>query len=558
LAIVNRFSATINGAITFTGNTIGLSKNLNTNTQGTQDAIGAMATPNLMSQVNDFPAGTTLNFQVNGSSAVLNLPPLSTVLYAELLWSGSFNVAGQDLSAFINNNVQFTTPAGVFSVPFDPATATTILNALYVRSADVTAIVQAAGAGTYTVGGIVATTSAIDNTTNAGGWTLMVVYENPTLPIRNMSIFVTSEFVSIGSGSTPAVITGFFTPASGAVSGRLLVSALEGDSNRVGDQLLFGPTVGTLTPVQGPNNPIDNFFVSQINGDDGTLDTTGTFGTLNHPLGTNGVGRRQGYDITNIDVSAQLVNSQSSAVIQGTTTGDAYLINGLGLQIDVNAPKFDAFKSANVSVANVGDIITYQVNVTNTGTADANVVVMFDALPEGTVFVANSVIVDGVPQPGADPSNLSLGTVAAGQTIVIQYQLLVTAIPPSGQYVNESLFQFQFQSAPDGPILTGFGASNILVIQSLSQYFAVNMLSIALEELAQAHLLNTEAEKLQTVLGVSNTSVLTPSFVHFSQLIDMNSSLEKTIGMLNKQDMLLQERLEDILKWISGSPCMIS
>ncbi|MFS0559083.1 DUF11 domain-containing protein, partial [Brevibacillus sp. 179-C9.3 HS] len=344
------------------------------------------------------------------------------------------------------------------------------------------------------------------------------------------------------------------TPTSGAVSGRLQVSALEGDSNRTGDELLFGPTIGTLNPVSGPNNPVDNFFVSQINGDDGTLNTTGTFGTLNQPIGSNADGRRQGYDITNIDVSAFLINSQSSAVIQGTTTGDAYLINGLGLQIDVNAPKFDVTKSANISVAQPGDVITYQVVVTNTGTADANVVVMFDASPEGTTLVANSVTIDGVPQPGADPSNLSLGTVAAGQTVVIEYQLLVICNPASGQFVNEALFEYQYQMSPDSPVLTGFGASNVLVIQTLKQYLAINLASIALEELAQAHLMNSEAEKLQAILGTLNLTIVTPSYANITQIIEANSSVGNLIKTLTKQEVLLLERFNQILDWIPATP----
>lgn len=554
MAIVNRYNNTINGAITFTGNTIGLSKAFNTNFQGPQDAIGAMATPNLASKVNDFPNGTTLNFKDNRSSAILTLPPQSIVLYAELIWSGSYVRVGQDLSAFINDNVTLTTPAGVYSIPYDPATAATIFGQLYVRSANVTSIVQAAGAGTYSVGGIVATTIASDNTTNAGGWTLMVVYENPTLPIRDMSLFVTSEFVNSGSSSTPATITGFLTPSTGPVSGRLQVSALEGDSNRIGDQLLFGPSLMSLTPVSGPNNPIDNFFVSQINGDDGTLDTSGTFGNLNQPIGANADGRRQGYDITNIDVSSQLVNGQTSAVIQGTSSGDAYLINGLGLQIDVNAPKFEAVKSADVSIAQPGDMITYQVVVSNSGTADANLVVMIDAPPECTTFVENSVTIDGVPQPGKNPANIDLGTVAAGQTKIVQYQLLVTCNPASGQYVNEALFEFQYQNSPSSPIRTGFGASNILVIQTLQQYIAINLAAIALQELAQAHLMNSEGEKLQAVLGTLSPVVITPSNVNISQMIATNSSIEDTLEILNKQDMLLLERFDELLGWITSTP----
>lgn len=558
MAVIPRFNTTINGAITFTGNTIGLSKDIDTNTQGTQDSIGAMATPNLLSKVNDFPNGTTLNFMENGASAVLTLPAQSTVLYAELVWSGRYNVPGQDLSGFIDDDVIFTTPSGVFSIPFDPATAAIPANVYYVRSANVTSIVQGAGAGTYAVGRLVATTEPLSNTSNAGGWTLMVAYQNPNLPIRNMNIFVASELVTTLSVNPPVIISGFVTPTSGDVNGRLQVSTLEGDSNRVGDQLLFGPTIGTLAPVSGPNNPIDNFFASQINGDDGTLDTSGTFGTLNQPLGTNAVGRRQGYDITNIDISSQLVNAQTSAVIQGTTTGDFYVINGLGLQIDVNAPNFEAVKSADVFVAQPGDVINYRVDITNTGTADANVVVMFDPSPECTTFVENSVTVNGVPQPGADPSNLSLGTIAAGQTVVVEYQLLVTCTPASGQYVNEALFQFQYQSSPDGPILIGFGASNVLVIQTFQQYVAINLAAIALQELAQAHLMNSEGEKLQTVLGTLNQNVITPPFVDVSQIVEVNSSVAEVIESLNKQDINLLERFDTILDWITSTPSPLS
>ncbi|WP_281888759.1 DUF11 domain-containing protein [Paenibacillus sp. YYML68] len=553
MTVVQRFNTVTNGAITFTGNTIGLSKQANTNNQGDQDSIGAMATPNLASQVNDFPPGTTLNYTENAASAILELPAQSTVLYAELVWSGSYSVSGEDLSAFIDDNVEFTTPSGVFSIAFDPATAATLVNTFYVRSADVTAIVQGAGAGAYTVGQLVATTSASSNTTNAGGWTLMVAYGNPTLPVRDLSIFVTSEFVSSGSGSTPVTISGFVTPASGPVSGRLQVSALEGDSNRTGDQLLFGPTVGTMTPSSGPNNPIDNFFASQINGNDGTLNTTGTFGSLNQPLGTNADGRRQGYDITNIDVSSQMINSQNSAAIQGTTSGDAYLINGIGLQIDVNAPQFEAVKSADVTFAKPGDVITYQIEITNTGSTEANVVFMFDAAPVGTTLVPNSVTIDGVPQPGADPSNLSLGTIEPEQTVVVEYQLLVTCNPASGQYVNQALFEFEYQMSPESPVSQGYGSSNELVIQNFRKIIGAQLAAIGLQEVAMAHLINSSAEMVQAAVGTLHPNA-SPMHVTVSQLLEVNSAVSKTLKKINRKEMLLLDCFDEILEFISASP----
>ena len=51
-------------------------------------------------------------FTLNGSAVNLNLPPGSAVLYAELIWSGSYSYGGEDVSAFLNNSVTFTTPGG--------------------------------------------------------------------------------------------------------------------------------------------------------------------------------------------------------------------------------------------------------------------------------------------------------------------------------------------------------------------------------------------------------------------------------------------------------------
>src|SRR5215475_7653354 len=57
-----RFACNANGAITFTGNTLGLSKASGMNLPGTSDAIGAFTTTNTALQVGTYPKGTTLAF----------------------------------------------------------------------------------------------------------------------------------------------------------------------------------------------------------------------------------------------------------------------------------------------------------------------------------------------------------------------------------------------------------------------------------------------------------------------------------------------------------------
>ncbi|MEH7071026.1 tandem-95 repeat protein, partial [Priestia megaterium] len=467
---VNRFLTNANGAITFAGNTFGLNKQANANAPGTAGSIGTFFSVNPSSVDGSFPTGTTANYLQNSSSAILRLPSTTTqILYAELIWGGSYLYGGEDVSSALNNAVTFITPSRTVSVQSDTATRFTLTSSsfYYVRSANVTNLISQAG--TYSVLGVPGTQSTTENNANAAGWTLAVVYADPLQKSRNLSIFVGAELTSSATGSSTAAVSGFGTPITGTVNGRLLVSAIEGDSAIVGDQLQFGPTTASLQPVSGPNNPINNFFASQINNDSGTLDTSGQFGSLNSTPGGSLSGARQGWDITNIDVSARLSNNQTSAVVRGTTNGDTYVISALALQVDINAPVLNVSKSANVTSARTGDIITYTVQVSNTGTAAANVLIATDPLSSATTFIPNSLQVDGVTQTNVDIRNgLPLGTLNINQTRVLTYQVRVvgplTSISSLG---NQVFINYQFESTP-GNVLTGSGASPVNSVTAIN------------------------------------------------------------------------------------------
>jgi uncharacterized repeat protein (TIGR01451 family) len=216
------------------------------------------------------------------------------------------------------------------------------------------------------------------------------------------------------------------------------VSVVEGDTQFSGDTMRFGPDTATLGQdnfrLWGPNNPITNFFASQINGDDGLLDKAGTFGSRNNsftaPLFAGG---RQSWDITNVDASAQLTRKQTIAFAQGTTNQDQFSINALGLQIDVGAPRFafDGATTANRETAVLGDTLTYTVRLDNgSGQADAASVVFKVPLPAGTSFVSGSFTLDGTKPSGANPvTGVTIGTVAVGNVRTVTFQLHVDAIP---------------------------------------------------------------------------------------------------------------------------------
>jgi len=89
---VRRFTTISNGAVTFTGNTLGLDSEPDQNGQGTSGSIGTFITTNtgsrditpLPTTAPQFPFGTTSDWRQNGSQAVLRLPAGARVLRAEL------------------------------------------------------------------------------------------------------------------------------------------------------------------------------------------------------------------------------------------------------------------------------------------------------------------------------------------------------------------------------------------------------------------------------------------------------------------------------------------
>ncbi|MCU5672498.1 cell surface protein [Bacillus cereus] len=473
MPITNRFSTTTNGALAITGNTLGLSKISNQNRAGTIGAIGAFVTTNTALQVPTFPAGTTLNYTQNSSTAVLNIPAGSTILYAELVWGGNYLSRDQNITSVLGNPVSFTTPVSTYSINPSAVTASnqtfvsgSVTFGFYTRSADVTSLVQAAGSGSYTTGsvpGLVDPLDASNGAINSSGWTLIVAYQNGTLPARNLTIYVAGNRVSADTGSADVAVSGFLTPSGGPVSGRLFLSSTEGDADLIGDQALFGPNFSSLNALSGPNNAINNFFGSQINNAAGNLDTTGTFGTRNQSAssGTNISAGRQGWDITSIDISPYLTNSQVSAAIRLTTNGDAYMLNTVGLQININSPNIQATKSVNKSVATIGDILTYTVTIPNTGLLPANNVILTDILPNGTSFIPGTVTVDNIPQTNANPAaGISLGTINNGASRTVTFQATVVSLPNPNPISNTANITFQYTPIAGGTTFNGLATSN--------------------------------------------------------------------------------------------------
>ena len=499
-----RFTTTTEGDITVAGNTLGLSNALDDNGVGTRDSIGTYITVDTSSVDDDpaasgtpFPNGTTSDWAENSSSARLDVPDSkdSTILYAELLWGGSWSY-GADTRTNVELNGAVTLSYGEDSVTVDPDDDTAVkLDTTggpadgqfsvhyYIRSGIVTDFVARHGAGTYTVSGVPGTQDHDIDSTNAAGWVLAVAYAGSQLPARNLSIFVGARWVDENEVGRDYEVSGFCAPTSGAVEGRVLISAMEGDCNRVGDQVFISDGDGAFTLLETPNNSSTNFFASQINDDTGQLDERGTFGTRNHCVApaTNVAGGRQGWDITGIELTnGELSVDQTSTTLRAATLSDSYVATLVALAIDVNAPLFAYEETHTVDHDSTyaGDELVYTVALDNTlGTADADNVVFYYPLPDGLSLLefeldGSSGDVHGASVDDADLlSGVDIGTVAFGTTASIAVRVRVDAIPePPAQamFETQARWTYEYHSCAEddvpGPIATEIRSEPVTVV----------------------------------------------------------------------------------------------
>ncbi|MGW5964747.1 beta strand repeat-containing protein, partial [Bacillus altitudinis] len=149
------------------------------------------------------------------------------------------------------------------------------------------------------------------------------------------------------------------------------------------------------------------------------------------------------------------------AAIRLTTNGDAYMLNTVGLQININSPNIQATKSVNKSVATIGDILTYTVTIPNTGLLPANNVILTDILPNGTSFIPGTVMVDNIPQTNANPAaGISLGTINNGASRTVTFQATVVSLPNPNPISNTANITFQYTPIAGGTTFNGLATSN--------------------------------------------------------------------------------------------------
>lgn len=354
-ADISRYATVGHLKFLLTGNSLGLSGATNENGPGTLGSIHTFTS--LIAQTiddtpsnpgNPWPENTTSNYISNGSDAQLLIPDGAVVVYAELIWGGSFRYL-EDVEARLGDSVLFTTPttstnvspSAVTGVTLDFTTGNGVQVAYYQRSAEVTALVADGGSGVYQLESVPGTQHELINSSNASGWTLVVAIRDASFACQSVELKTTGQWVD--EDQFAEIQFSELSPKSVLpVNGRLLTGAIDGDADLIGDTVSLQSPLGiTYNVLSTPNNPPTNFFASQVNTVDGVLDTQGSWGSINHNAltGTNVAGGRQGWDLTGIPLQSSLghlATGQTQTTVRASSTGDGFVLTFLALEVEAD------------------------------------------------------------------------------------------------------------------------------------------------------------------------------------------------------------------------------
>ncbi|SHI40602.1 T9SS type B sorting domain-containing protein [Flavobacterium terrae] len=389
----------------------------------------------------------------SSSTADLNISTsCKRIVYAGLYWTATYPFErsgpnGDGTSSNYTgsprnnswNQVKFKVPGGTYvdlvadnaadppgdedSIIFDGFNAAnpsaSFYAAPYVCYKNVTSLVQAlANAnGTYAVANQRAA-RGIRPDGISSGWSLVIIYESPTLPSKYISTFDGYANIYDGINAANAVdfnVNGFQTlPAPLPVRARIGVSSLEGDVSLTNDRFrIRANSVGGFTTLSNAVNPADNFF-------NGSISNNGAILTNRNPNSSNTLG----YDLDIVNVNnpgnAVIPNGETGATLRVTTNGDAYGTYLTTFDVEIIEPVISLTKVVqdiagndigNAEVQLCQDLV-YVIGFQNIGNDDAQNFTIRDVLPVNVTF-------DQLTTAGALPAGVTIQSYNAATREVV-------------------------------------------------------------------------------------------------------------------------------------------
>ena len=335
----------------------------------------------------------------SSSSADLDIPNPNCyrIIYAGLYW-GAVNPGTETIT-----DIKFKGPVGGYNdiqgtIIYD-ANGTTVDGGdsfSYACFADVTNIVTSFGPGidlgTYTVANVSSEEGETSNFTpyngtgQSAGWSLFIVYEDPTLPGKSITSFDGFSAISVAGGNPnlDIPVDGFRTvPAPAPVRANFAFATLEGDSPILGDRLrLNGVSLSTV------DRPASNFFNSSV--------TQLSALPVNNrvPNSTNTLGFDTGVIAIPNPGNSVIANDATSGTIRLETSGDTYFPYFFAFAVEIIEPNIvltkivedDAGNDIGGQTVTLGSSLNYVIGFQNTGNDNATNFQIRDILPVNIIF----------------------------------------------------------------------------------------------------------------------------------------------------------------------------
>ncbi|MCF6307529.1 MAG: T9SS type B sorting domain-containing protein [Flavobacteriaceae bacterium] len=356
----------------------------------------------------------------SSSSADLEIPNPNcyVIRHASLYW-GAVTKGDQPFTS-----VKFKGPTG----GYNDITGTVIFDANgtsvdggdsfpYACYADVTDIVTGLtnNLGTYTLANVssalgeTSTFNPYNGTGYSAGWSLFVVYEDPTLPGKSITSF--DGFSAISFAQNPNLdipVSGFRTvPTPAPVRANFAFATLEGDKPITGDRLKLNGT--TLSTVDRSANNYFNSSVTQLS----ALPVDNR-----NPNSTNTLGFDTGVMSVPNPGNTVIANDATSATVRLETSGDTYFQYLIAFAVEIIEPKIVLTKIVEDEFGNniggqtvaLGQDLNYVIGFQNTGNDNATNFTIRDILPINIIFnyPADLVLPPGVTVTSYDPATREL------------------------------------------------------------------------------------------------------------------------------------------------------
>jgi len=327
----------------------------------------------------------------SSSSDSLNLANCSEVLFAGLYWGGVINAGTANYAN--RNRVKLKVNNGSYiDLTADDLYDNTAGYTSYHCYKDITSIVTANGNARYTLANMVAQTG----TTNlCGGWSIVVVYKNNLLDMRNLTVFDGLAVVRTGVSATDIPISGFLTPLTGPVTFEVGAISYDGDRSQTGDQLLFNGA-GSFVNISDALSTTNDVFNS-------TISNNGVLTPFRMPSYNNTLGYDADIFRPNNAAKNYIGNSDVDATVRFSTGGETILLHVVTTAIDVYEPDVrlgNSVTDVNGGLVQPGDTLQYTVTVKNIGSDISIQSVVTDSLMFNIDYVPNSTRIVYGPNTG--------------------------------------------------------------------------------------------------------------------------------------------------------------